>query len=155
MRRLAPLALPLAIAACGGSPPPAAVQPLSVRMPAQAQAAGGATVHDHKLARSAVHDVVAQGLGAFLQRLELDEQPVLAGGKFRGFRIATLRDARFWEGVDLKPGDVVTAVNGFPIEHPEQAQTAFDSLEVASELRVTYDRDGQSRELVYAIVDDR
>jgi type II secretion system protein C len=154
MRSLALVALPLAIAACGGSaPPPATVQPLSVKMPAQA--AAGATAHDHQLARSAVHDVVSQGLGAFLQHLELDEQPVLAGGKFHGFRIATLRDARFWEGVDLKPGDVVTRVNGFPIEHPEQAQTAFDSLEVASELRVAYERDGQPRELVYAIVDDR
>ena len=49
----------------------------------------------------------------------------------------------------------MTGVNGFPIEHPEQAQTAFDSLEVASELRVAYERDGQARELVYAIVDDR
>ena len=61
----------------------------------------------------------------------------------------------FWQGVDLKPGDVVFGVNGFPIERPEQAQTAFESLEVSSELRVDYERDGQPRELVYAIVDDR
>jgi type II secretory pathway component PulC len=54
--------------------------------------------------------------------------------------------------VDLKPGDVVSGVNGFPIEHPEQAQTAFESLEVASELRVAYERDGQARELSYPIV---
>jgi type II secretion system protein C len=154
MRSLALLALPLAIASCSGSASPQVnARPVSMKMPAAAPAAPAA--HDHQLPRSAVHDVVSQGLGAFLQRLELDEQPVLAGGKFHGFRIATLRDARFWEGVDLKPGDVVTAVNGFPIEHPEQAQTAFDSLEVASELRVAYERDGQPRELVYAIVDDR
>jgi type II secretory pathway component PulC len=60
-----------------------------------------------------------------------------------------------WSGVDLRPGDVVTSVNGFPIEHPEQAQTVFDSLDVASELRVAYERDGQPRELAYAIVEDR
>ncbi len=57
--------------------------------------------------------------------------------------------------MDLKAGDVVTGVNGFPIERPEQAQTAFDSLEVSSELRVEYDREGQARELVYGITDDR
>jgi type II secretion system protein C len=109
---------------------------------------------DRTLARSAVMAVVDQGLGAFLQHVDLDDQPVMAGGKFHGFRIASLRGPDFWTGVDLKPGDVVTAVNGFPIERPEQAQTAFESLQVASELKVAYDRDGKPRELVYAIVDD-
>jgi type II secretory pathway component PulC len=80
---------------------------------------------------------------------------VIVGGRFHGFRIGALRDAHFWSGVDLMPGDVVTSVNGFPIERPEQALAAFDSLEVASELRVAYERGGQPRELVYAIVDDR
>jgi type II secretory pathway component PulC len=101
--------------------------------------------------------VVSDGLGAFLERVDIDDQPVFLGSKFHGFRIASLRDgaswAGFWSGVDLKPGDVVTSVNGFPIEHPEEAQTAFESLEVASELRVAYERAGEKRELVYAIVD--
>jgi type II secretory pathway component PulC len=107
------------------------------------------------LARSAVRATIAAGLGAFLQHVDLDDQPVIADGKFRGFRIAALRDAAFWNGVDLKPGDVVTSLNGFPIERPEQAQTAFDSLAVASELRLAYDRAGYPRELVFAIADDR
>jgi type II secretory pathway component PulC len=102
-----------------------------------------------------VRAVVAQGLGAFLQRVELDDRPVLSEGKFRGFRITALRDAHFWSGVDLKPGDVVTRVNGFPIERPEQAQRAFESLQASSELRVSYERDGEPRELVYPIADDR
>ena len=153
MRTLAPLALALALGACGGaasSSPPlvAAAGPRSAR-PAPAP------LDDHHLARSVVHDVVSQGLGSFLQHVEVADQPVLAGGKFHGFRIAALRDTPFWEGVDLKPGDVVTRVNGFPIERPEQAQTAFESLDVSSELRVDYERDGQPRELVYAIVEDR
>jgi len=108
----------------------------------------------HVLARSNVKSVVSQGLGMFLQQVDLDDQPALADGKFRGFRIAALHGSRFWNGVDLKPGDVVTGVNGLTIERPEQAQAAFDSIAVASELRVTYDRDGQPRELVYKIADD-
>jgi type II secretory pathway component PulC len=100
-----------------------------------------------------VASVVAQGLGSFLQHVELEERPALANsGAFRGFRIRALHDAAFWAGVDLRPGDVVTSVNGFPIERPEQAQVAFDSLQVASELRVAYERDGTPREIVYAIV---
>jgi type II secretion system protein C len=148
--------LVLSLAACGTAATTQA--PTTAGVP---RAAAGAKLQtppatpDHTLARSAVKAVVDQGLGAFLQHVELDEQPVMAAGKFHGFRIANLRDPNFWSGVDLKPGDVVTAVNGFPIEHPEQALTAFESLQVASELKVTYDRDGKPRELVYAIVDDR
>jgi type II secretory pathway component PulC len=107
----------------------------------------------HRLARATVKNVVSQGLGAFLQQVDLDDQPALLGGKFRGFRIAALHGSHFWSGVDLKPGDVVTRVNGFPIERPEQAQAAFDSIAAASELRVNYDRDELPRELVYKIVD--
>ncbi len=83
----------------------------------------------------------------------MDEHPVFLGGKFHGFRIAALRgDA--WAGVDLRPGDVVTRVNGFSIEHPEDAAEAFYSLRVASELRVEYEREGEPRELRFGIFDD-
>ena len=54
----------------------------------------------------------------------------------------------------LKPGDVVTRIEGMPIEHPEEAIEAFNALQVASELRVDYERDGVARILRYRIVDD-
>ncbi len=164
---LAPLTVlaVVAPAGCGGAAPaaspvvaPAAASPVAqAPAPPSSQAASASPQPSdaHTLSRSAVRQAVAQGLGAFLQHIELDDQPVKAGGRFRGFRVALLRGDRFWNGVDLKPGDVITAVNGFPIERPEQALTAFESLDVASELRVTYDRDGQPRELAYSIADDR
>jgi len=155
MRRIGWLAVVFFGGGCAGPAPPAALSatpPTAEISPRARPPAASPALHS--LARSAVRAVVAAGLGAFLQHLDLEDQPVLAGGKFRGFRIAVLRDAAFWNGVDLKPGDVVTGLNGFPIERPEQAQTAFDSLAVASELHVAYDRDGQPRELVYAISDD-
>jgi len=160
MRTLVPALAALALCACGGaSPQPASPSAPAARAHAAAKA-GPATTRpaaaaQRTLRRSAVDAAVQQGLGVFLQRIELDDQPVFVAGKFHGFRIAKLRDPSFWQGVDLQPGDVVTSVNGFPIERPEQAQTAFESLEVASELRVDYERAGQPRELVYAIVDDR
>jgi len=105
------------------------------------------------LPRSTVAAVLKDGLPVFLQRVEVDAD--LNGRKFHGWRITRLVDAKLFQGVDLAPGDVVTSVNGFPIERPEQAQTAFDSLAVASELRVDYERNGEKRALVYPIVDDR
>jgi S1-C subfamily serine protease len=157
MRTLLFFPVAVALASCGGAnAAPAVVHaPVAGPPPLTALSASPLAKVDHSLARSAVHAVVSQGLGYFLQRVELDDQPVFLGHKFHGFRIAQLRDQSFWDGVDLKPGDVVTGVNGFPIERPEQAQMAFDSLEVASELRVVYERAGQAHELVYGIVDDR
>ena len=162
----------LALAACGGATPAPNTAPTSTvavavapppapsgMSPIAAAAPPAGDSDARTMPRSAVLAVVSDGLGAFLQRVDLDDQPVLVGGRFHGFRIAALRDGQswsgFWSGVDLKPGDVITSVNGFPIEHPEQAQTAFDSLEVASELRVSYERGGQGRALVYSIVDSR
>ena len=81
-------------------------------------------------------------------------EPALAGAKFKGWRIVKLKAGDpFWNGVDLAPGDVVTAVNERPIERPEQAFAAFQSLAVAKELRVTYERAGARREIAYPIDD--
>jgi hypothetical protein len=103
------------------------------------------------LFRQDVDDAVEEGLGYFLQRVTVD--PDLAGGKFQGFRIVELRPVEYWQGVDLKPGDVVTKVNGLPIERDIDAYQVFQGLRAAPELRVTFTRGGAQRELVYAIVD--
>jgi type II secretory pathway component PulC len=149
--------LTLVLGACGGStagaPQPALRADSTASSSASASTTASVRDSDPVLSRAAVHAILAQGLGAFLQHVELDDRPVLVHGKFHGFRIVALHGSDFWRGVDLRPGDVVTTVNGFPIERPDQAATVFDSLELASELRVAYDRDGQSREIVYSIAD--
>jgi type II secretory pathway component PulC len=145
------------VAGCGGAAataktaktPEATASPSADKSAPPAVAAG-----DHALRRSAVRTVVKGGLGLFLQKVTLDDEPVMKQGHFRGFRIAGLRDPGFWTGVDLQPGDVVIRVNGMAIEHPEEALEVFHSLESASELRVAYERDGQMHELKYPIVDD-
>ncbi len=145
----------LLLCACGGSsPPPAAPKAVQPKQAAAAPVPAPAPMPTNALRRSSVRAVLAQGPGAFLQRISVDDQPVFVAGKFHGFRITALNGPAWWRGVDLKPGDVVTQVNGFPIEHPEDALEAFKSLAVASELRVSYERDGVARELRYAIVDD-
>jgi S1-C subfamily serine protease len=103
-----------------------------------------------RLWRSDVVATLSRGLGSFLARLEIE--PALVGGTFRGWRIVKLQEGDpMWNGVDLAPGDIVTAVNGRPIERPEQALTAFQSLAIARELRVTGERAGKQHEIVYPI----
>jgi type II secretory pathway component PulC len=146
------LLLSILLVACGGSAPPA-----GSAAPAPSSAVKTTAAPDplptSSMRRSEVARVVKKGLGAFLQRVELDEQPVMEAGKFKGFRIRALRGDG-WKGVDLMPGDVVMRVNGFSVERPDTALEAFRSLEVASELRVDYERQGAVRSLRYSIIDD-
>ena len=53
----------------------------------------------------------------------------------------------------LKVGDVVKKVNEQPIERPEQAYAVFASLKTASNLDVSYERDGKPMRLSLPIVD--
>jgi type II secretory pathway component PulC len=156
--RILPMALVmgLVVSGCGGQAPPP-LAPTAVgghAAPANPRASASAgPLAPNAIRRSAVQAVLSAGPGAFLQTLAIDDHPVFLQGKFHGFRIAALQgDA--WSGVDLRPGDVVTRVNGFSIEHPEQAAEAFYSLRVASELTVEYERDGEPREISFGIVDD-
>ncbi|MGH7282836.1 MAG: hypothetical protein ACRELY_15025 [Polyangiaceae bacterium] len=147
------LLAPLVFVACASNPPPPAAAPAPASSTQTTTTAASEDPPTSVLHRADVHRVVSKGLGAFLTRLTLDDQPAMnKDGKFVGFRIAALQGDG-WRGVDLKPGDVVTKVNGFSIERPEQALEAFQSLDVASELRVDLQRDGAPHELRYAIVD--
>lgn len=100
--------------------------------------------------RDDVDVTVDAGLGWFLQLVEVE--PSLEAGAFRGFRIVSLRPPSFWQGVDLRPGDVVVSVNGKPIERDDQAYQVFLSLKKSDEIRVKYLRAGRERELVYRIL---
>jgi type II secretory pathway component PulC len=102
------------------------------------------------LRRARVKEAIAQGLGAFLQNVTVDDWPVMQEGKFHGFKIKTINPE--W-GVDLRPGDVVTRVNGIVPEHPEEADAALRSLEKAASLKVDFERDGKAKTLELPIVD--
>jgi general secretion pathway protein C len=149
----------LFLSACGGG---ASAPSAPAKAPAAAPETTAARVNtpakDPKAAapssisRSKLKAVVAEGPGAFLQKIVLDDRPVFVGGKFHGFRVVSLKDAL--ASSDLRAGDVITRVNGMPIERPEQAVEVFRALPAAKELRVSYERDGEPKELVYPITED-
>ena len=143
-------ALALATLACGESPPPKAP---SSEAPSTAPTttAAAAPITTTSLKRSGVKRTIAKGLGYFLQEVTVEDYPVMTGGKFHGFKIKAITGD--W-GVDLRPGDVVTRVNGMSIEHPEDADAALRSLEKAKSLKVDFDRDGKPLSLELPIVDD-
>lgn len=144
----------LLVVACGGGSEAARPAKAATAPSASAAAPASLPVPAYTLRRSTVKEAL-KSPGVLFQHVVLDTQPVFVAGKFHGFRIAELRGGPDeWKGIDLKPGDVVTSVNGFPIERPEQALEAFQSLSVASELRVDLEREGEPRSLRWAILDD-
>ena len=138
------------VAACGPSypeseypsSPPAGVSP---------SADDYAPAPPGTLWRSDVNEILDGGLGKFLQRAEVE--PALHEGSFVGFRLIALHPPAWWQGVDLVPGDIITRVNGMPIEQPTEAHAAFESLRQSDTLVVSYLRDGKPRELTYSIIE--
>ena len=92
------------------------------------------------------------GFWNFLQQVEVE--PSVNDGKFRGWVIVALRPPAFWEGVDLAPGDVVTSVNDLPIERETEAFDAFQSLRSAEKISITVHRGGTQRSLDYRVMDE-
>jgi hypothetical protein len=88
--------------------------------------------------------------GIFLQHV--DSQPRFRGGRFVGWKLVAFfpGDPRF-AGVDLRAGDVVTRVNGNPIERPEQLMQVWQSLRTSNELVVDVEREGKPVTLRWTI----
>jgi S1-C subfamily serine protease len=101
--------------------------------------------------RRDVNAALDAGLGRFLQHADL--APEVQAGAFVGFKVLELRPPAWWAGVDLMPGDIVTQVNGMPIEQPTEAHDAFESLRKNDKLTVKYLRKGESRELELTILE--
>ena len=103
-----------------------------------------------RLARADVERVVDAGLGRFLSHVQVE--PSLSGGKFKGWNIVALQPPELWSGIDLRPGDVVTRVNGMAIERDMEAYDAFQAVRGAEKLEVSYLRQREPRTLSYVIV---
>jgi general secretion pathway protein C len=78
-------------------------------------------------------------------------QPVFAGGKMRGFRVYPGANRQAFARIGLRAGDLVTAINGTPLDDKDRAQEIFATLNSATDARVTVTRNGRQQELVLNI----
>lgn len=74
-------------------------------------------------------------------------QPVFANGVQRGYRVYPGRDRRQFSRLGLQPGDLVTSINGTPLDDPSRGMEIFNSLNSASQVNVTVERNGQTQQL--------
>jgi len=77
----------------------------------------------------------------------INAQPVMDGGQMKGYRVTPGRDRRLFSSVGLRPGDIVTSVNGIPLSDPAQMGQLFDQLTSARPLDVTVERGGRQSHL--------
>lgn len=74
-------------------------------------------------------------------------QPVFAEGKQRGYRVYPGRNRAAFSRLGLRPGDLVTSINGTPLDDPARGNEIFRTLGSSAEARVTVMRSGRQQEL--------
>jgi general secretion pathway protein C len=90
----------------------------------------------------------AQGNGALLGGL-VRAQPVFVGSKLSGYRIFPGGRASVgaFTHLGLRPGDLITGVNGTALDDPNRANEILQTLSSSATANVTVMRNGQSQEI--------
>jgi general secretion pathway protein C len=74
-----------------------------------------------------------------------------AAGKLRGFRAYPGRNRAIFNKLGLKPGDLVTAINGTPLDDPQHSQEVFNTIQTSDHVTVTVERAGQKQDITLNI----
>jgi general secretion pathway protein C len=76
-----------------------------------------------------------------------------AAGKLRGFRAYPGRNRQIFNKLGLKPGDLVTAINGTTLDDPQRSQEVFNTIQTSDHVSVTVERGGQKQEITLNIAE--
>jgi general secretion pathway protein C len=74
-------------------------------------------------------------------------QPATVGGQQRGYRIYPGREREAFQQIGLRPGDLVTAVNGVQLDDNQKALQLLGDLSQANAVTLTIERGGQVQTL--------
>lgn len=74
-----------------------------------------------------------------------------AAGKLRGFRAYPGRNRAIFNKLGLKPGDLVTAINGTALDDPQHSQEVFNTIQTSDRVTVTVERGGQKQDIILNI----
>jgi general secretion pathway protein C len=74
-----------------------------------------------------------------------------AAGKLRGFRAYPGRNRAIFNKLGLKPGDLVTSINGTVLDDPQRSQEVFNTIQTSDHVTVTVERGGQKQDITLNI----
>jgi general secretion pathway protein C len=92
-----------------------------------------------------LQNLAAQNPGAITEIIR--PQPVFANGQQRGYRVYPGRSREQFSRLGLMPGDLVTAINGTPLDDPARGMEILQSMNSATQVTVTVERNGQSTQV--------
>ena len=90
---------------------------------------------------ASVQEVVQQS-GAALTEI-IRPQPVFKDGRQQGYRVYPGRQRQQFAQLGLRPGDLITQINGMALDDPARGMEIFRSLADATSVTVTLDRNGE------------
>jgi general secretion pathway protein C len=108
----------------------------------------GQTVHASPQLQQTI-DRARQNPEELARRLQI--VPVVDGGRMTGIRLSAGTDTSLMNQIGLRPGDVVTAVNGAPVDSLARGQQIIEGLRNASSARVTVLRDGRPTDITISL----
>lgn len=78
----------------------------------------------------------------------ISARPHVINGELQGFKIQAGKDRRLFQELGLRRGDLVTAVNGTPLNNMQEAMTLMSDVRSLSELNVDIQRGEQQLNLL-------
>ncbi len=92
-----------------------------------------------------VRELIAQDPSVISEVLR--PQPVFSGGQQRGYRLYPGRNRAQFAKLGLQAGDLVTAINGTPLDDPNRGLESLRNIGVGGSVMLTLERNGQSQQL--------
>jgi general secretion pathway protein C len=77
--------------------------------------------------------------------------PVMENGRMAGVRLSAARDSDILSRAGLQPNDIVTAVNGIPLDGPQRSAELMSALKDARSAQITVRRDGKDTQLTIGL----
>jgi len=90
-----------------------------------------------------------QDLGQLMQQATI--RPHIEDGRSAGISITGIKPNAIFRKMRLRNGDIITGVNGNPIESVEDAVSVFEQLSTAAEIKLEIKRRGRQQTLDYRI----
>jgi len=90
---------------------------------------------------ASVQQVVEQSAAGLTEIIR--PQPVFKDGRQQGYRVYPGRQRQQFAQLGLRPGDLITQINGMALDDPARGMEIFRSLADATSVTVTVDRNGE------------
>jgi general secretion pathway protein C len=117
----------------------------TLRLPRTSESLGKPSARPRQTARAtpsggSIQQLMQESGGSFTDILR--PQPYMPNGELKGYRVYPGRDRRRFAALGLRPGDLVTDINGQPLNNLQAGMEVFKNLGDATQLTVTIERNG-------------